>query len=75
MIVIWNLNSANKSWPYDCRWIKKPSYYIFLHFILEITIILAMAQVDNLSREEQLLKFSDIIDKLNGLNSWFEDVI
>ena len=34
-----------------------------------------MAQVDNLSREEQLLKFSDIIDKLNGLNSWFEDVI
>ena len=34
-----------------------------------------MAQVDNLSREKQLLKFSDIIDKLNGLNSWFEDVI
>ena len=34
-----------------------------------------MAQVDNLSREKQLLKFSGIIDKLNGLNSWFEDVI
>ena len=36
------------------------------------------AQVDNLSREElieELLKFSDITDKLNGLNNRFEDFI
>ena len=41
-------------------------------------MVLTRAQVDNLSREElieQLLKFSDITDKLNGLNCWFEDFI
>ena len=41
-------------------------------------MVLTTAQVDNLLREElieELLKFSDIIDKLNGLNSRFEDFI
>ena len=36
------------------------------------------SKVDNLSREEltgELLKFSDITDKLNGLKSRFEDFI
>ena len=34
-------------------------------------MVLTRAQVDNLSREEleELLKFSDITGKLNGLNS------
>ena len=39
---------------------------------------LTRAQTDNLSKKEvieELLKFSDIIDKLNGLNSRFEDFI
>ena len=38
-------------------------------------MVLARAQVHNLSREElieELLKFSDITDKLNGLNNRFE---
>ena len=41
-------------------------------------MILTRAQVDNLSREElieELLKFSDITDKLNGLNNRFDDFI
>ena len=41
-------------------------------------MVLTRAQVDNLSREdftEELLKFSDITDQLNGLNSHFEDFI
>ena len=41
-------------------------------------MLLARVQVDNLSREqliEELLKFSDITDQLNGLNSRFEDFI
>ena len=41
-------------------------------------MVLTRAQFDNLLREElieELLKFSDIIDKLNGLNSRFEDFI
>ena len=41
-------------------------------------MILTRAQADNLSREElieELLKFSDITDKLNGLNNQFEDSI
>ena len=41
-------------------------------------MILTRAQVDNLSKEElieELLKFSDITDKLNGLNNRFEDFI
>ena len=41
-------------------------------------MVLTRAQVDNLSREElieELLKFSDITDKLNGLNNRFEDFI
>ena len=41
-------------------------------------MVLTRAQVDNLSREElieDLLKFSDITDKLNGLNNRFEDFI
>ena len=41
-------------------------------------MVLTRAQVDNLSREElieELLKFSAITDKLNGLNSRFEDFI
>ena len=41
-------------------------------------MVLTRAQVDNLLREElieELLKLSDIIDKLNGLNSRFEDFI
>ena len=41
-------------------------------------MVLARAQVHNLSREElieELLKFSDITDKLNGLNNRFEDFI
>ena len=41
-------------------------------------MILTRAQADNLSREElieELLKFSDITDKLNGLNNRFEDFI
>ena len=41
-------------------------------------MVLTRAQVDNLSREEliqKLLKFSGITDKLNGLNSQFEDCI
>ena len=39
---------------------------------------LTRAQVDNLIREElieKLLKFSDINDKLNGLNNQFKDFI
>ena len=38
-------------------------------------MVLTRAQVDNLSREElieELLKFSDITDKLNGLNNRFD---
>ena len=41
-------------------------------------MVLTRAHFDNLLREElieELLKFSDIIDKLNGLNSRFEDFI
>ena len=41
-------------------------------------MVLTRAQIDNLSKKEvieELLKFSDIIDKLNGLNSRFEDFI
>ena len=41
-------------------------------------MILTRAQADNLSREElieELLKFSDITDKLNGLNNRFDDFI
>ena len=41
-------------------------------------MVLTRPQVDNLLREElikELLKFSDITDKLNGLNSRFEDFI
>ena len=41
-------------------------------------MVLKRAQVDNLSREkliEELLNFSDVIDKLNGLNNQFEDFI
>ena len=41
-------------------------------------MVLTRAQVDNLSREElieELLKFSDITDKLNGLNNRFDDFI
>ena len=41
-------------------------------------MVLTRPQVDNLLREElikELLKFSDINDKLNGLNSRFEDFI
>ena len=41
-------------------------------------MVLTKAQVDNLSREElieELLKFSDITDKLNGLNNRFDDFI
>ena len=41
-------------------------------------MVLTRAQVDNLSRKkliEELLNFSDITDKLNGLNSPFEDFI
>ena len=41
-------------------------------------MLLARVQVDNLLREqliEELLKFSDITDQLNGLNSRFEDFI
>ena len=41
-------------------------------------MVLTRAQTDNLSKKEvieELLKFSDIIDKLNGLNSRFEDFI
>ena len=39
---------------------------------------LTRAQVDNLSREElleELLKFSDITEMLNGLNNRFDDFI
>ena len=41
-------------------------------------MVLARAQVDNLSWEElieELLMFSDIMDKFNGLNSRFKDFI
>ena len=41
-------------------------------------MVLTRAQVDNLSREElieELLKFSDVTDKLNDLNNRFEDFI
>ena len=41
-------------------------------------MVLTRAQVDNLSLEElieELLMFSDIMDKLNGLNSRFEEFI
>ena len=41
-------------------------------------MMLTRVQIDNLSREElieELLKFSDITDKLNGLNNRFEDFI
>ena len=41
-------------------------------------MVLTRAQVDNLSREElieELLKFSDITDMLNGLNNRFDDFI
>ena len=41
-------------------------------------MVLARAQVDNLSREElieELLTFLDTNDKLNGLNNRFEDFI
>ena len=41
-------------------------------------MVLTRAQVDNLSREkllEELLKFSDITDKLNDLNNRFKDFI
>ena len=41
-------------------------------------MILTRAQVDNLSREElieELLKFSDITDKLNGMNNRFKNFI
>ena len=41
-------------------------------------MVLTRAQVDNLSREgliEELLKFSDITDKVNGLNNRFENFI
>ena len=41
-------------------------------------MVFTRAQVDNLSRKElmeELLKFSDITDKLNGLNNRFEDFI
>ena len=41
-------------------------------------MVLTRAEVDNLSREElieELLKFSGITDKLNGLNNRFEDFI
>ena len=41
-------------------------------------MVLARAQVDNLSREElieELLKISDITDQLNGMNSRFDDFI
>ena len=41
-------------------------------------MVLTRPQVDNLLREElikELLKFSDITDKLSGLNSRFEDFI
>ena len=39
-------------------------------------MVLKKAQADNLSREElieELLKYFDITDKLNGLNNRFED--
>ena len=41
-------------------------------------MILKRAQVDNLVTEElieELLKFPDITNQLNGLNSWFEGFI
>ena len=41
-------------------------------------MVLTRAQVDNLSREELievLFKFSDITDKLSGLNNRFDDFI
>ena len=41
-------------------------------------MVLARAQVDNLSREElieELLKILDITDQLNGMNSRFDDFI
>ena len=41
-------------------------------------MVLTRAQVDNLSREElikELIKFLDITDKLNCLNSRFQDFI
>ena len=41
-------------------------------------MVLTRAQVDNLSREElieELLKFSDITDKFNGLNNRFDEFI
>ena len=53
--------------------------FIFFYILLwKFTMVLTRAQVDNLSREElieELLKFSDITDQLNGLNSRFEDFI
>ena len=44
----------------------------------KFSMVLTRAQVDNLSREElikEFLRFSDITDQLNGLNSRFEDFI
>ena len=41
-------------------------------------MMLTRVQIDNLSREElieELLKFSDITDKLNGMNNWFKNFI
>ena len=41
-------------------------------------MVLTRAQVDNLSREElieELLKFSDITEMLNGLNNRLDDFI
>ena len=41
-------------------------------------MVMTRAQVDNLSREElieELIKFLDITDKLNCLNSRFQDSI
>ena len=44
----------------------------------KFTMVLTRAQVENLSREkliEELLKFSDITDKLNSLNNRFDNFI
>ena len=69
--------------PYDHRGAKTRfwrSLFIIFSYILfwKFIMVLTRPQVDNLLREElikELLKFSDITDKLNGLNSRFEDFI
>ena len=69
--------------PYDRRGVKthfqRSHFILFSHILFwKFNMVLTRAQVDYLSREElieELLKFSDITNKLNSLNNRFDDFI